>query len=322
METTQFPEESEEKRKSRVRAYLSLWIIVAILVGAAPLLALKGRYGLVLFVSIPFSIGVASALIASRNKMHTKAKYLLLIPFAPLGILALVLAFFAREGIICILMSLPIVSIPLVLGGFVGYVIQKHYWSKYFVLLFVFMINTGAYVHDKSNTDFETCIVEDSVVVNAAPDVVWKKLSHRFVFGKADNFFLANGVSFPLSMELKTSQGCNSLFCVYNNGIVNAIVDSLVPERLIRFSLHEPPVSMKETTIYSDVEPDHIRGRILVDYGSFRLIPHNGKTILKATTRFKSNLGPKFYWKLWSEYLVNRLHQHVLEKISQSCKNH
>jgi hypothetical protein len=234
MENEEFHQESEGKRKARVRAYLIFWCIIALIIGTAPLLAIRGNYGLVLFL--------------------------------------------------------------------------------------VFMINTGAYVSDKSNSDFETCLVQDSVVIDAGANEVWEKLSHPFTFGQADNFFLSNGVSFPMSMQLKTSSDCNSLFCVYNNGIVNATVDSLVNGELIRFSLPAPPVSMRETTIYHDVEPDHIRGRILVDYGSFRLVPRNEKTILIASTQFKSNIGPKFYWKLWSKYLVSRLHQHVLEKISRSCE--
>jgi hypothetical protein len=298
-----------------VRTRIIMWCFITVLLIAAPWLALRGRYGSTIFVSIPLSVGMLSALIASLKKKRNVGS---LIAFSLIPALVTLIIFFlvAGEGFICLLMATPLLIIPLFIGAAIGYAIQNHYWSKYVGMVLIFFLNTAAYVKDAADPEFDVITIRDEIVIDAPPAKVWEQLSHRFEFGSAGNFFLSNGVSFPTSMELQSANGCNSLYCVYNNGVMTASVDSLVPERLLYFTFHEPPVSMKETSLYHDVEPHHIRGRILIDYGSFSLVPRSdGKTVLIATTQLRNNIGPHFYWRWWSSYLMNQTHRHVLEKI-------
>lgn len=298
-----------------------MWLVTALLVSLAPLLALRGNYGYVLFMTLPLSVGLIGSLLFSL-KQKRKFGNLFALSLIPLGVLLLGFLVIAREGFICVLMALPLTFVPLTIGVAMGYAIQDHYWSKFVGILIVFVLNTGAYVGDRQINKFDVVQVHDEMIIDASPSKVWVQLSQPFEFGDADNFFLANGVSFPQSMELQSSNNCNSLYCVYNNGIITASVDNLIPERLLYFSFHEPPVSMKETSLYADVEPDHIRGRILIDYGSFTLEEtSDGKTRLVATTQFRSNIGPQFYWRWWSSYLMHQTHEHVLEKIKASAEN-
>jgi len=60
---------------------------------------------------------------------------------------------------------------------------------------------------------------------------------------------------------------------------------------------------------------------VLVDYGSFRIVPlANGDVKVIATSQFKNSLGPRFYWNWWEGYLLNKIHEHVLEKIKEKSE--
>jgi hypothetical protein len=318
------PDEQEFKRKENIRLVrmrIAMWMIVALLIGLAPWLALQGKYGSTLFLTTPFSVGLLLALLKSFGRKN-KMKELLLIMIFPVLLIAIIFLVVGKEGFICILMAIPIVVGPMVLGVATGYLVQNFYWSKYVAMIFVFMLNTSMYMYDsKKKSDFETQTITTTIVIHAPKEKVWEKLVHHFEFGSADNFFLEHGVSYPLSMELQNSSGCSSLLCQYSNGLITGKIDSLIPGSLMRFSFSDAPVSMKETSLYSDVEPKHIRGKVIIDYGSFRIVPLNGGDVeVIATSEFRSSLGPHFYWNWWGAYLVDKMHEHVLEKIKEKSE--
>ncbi|EMG08600.1 hypothetical protein LEP1GSC151_5171 [Leptospira interrogans serovar Grippotyphosa str. LT2186] len=78
---------------------------------------------------------------------------------------------------------------------------------------------------------------------------------------------------------------------------------------------------MKETSLYGEVEPKHIRGKVWAVLGEFRLIEvSENKTKVIATTEYVNGIGPKFYWKLWGDYLIDEIHRHVLTKIKNNIE--
>jgi hypothetical protein len=310
--------ENENRKKENVRLVrmrILMWIMLTILICVAPSLALIGEYGPALFLTVPFSIGILTALLKSLGRKN-RMRELLFITLIPILILVLVFLIIDKEGLICILMAAPIIIGPLIIGLAVGYTIQNYYWSKYVAMIFIFMLNSSMYMYETKHSAFETEIVTTTIIIHATKEKVWNELTQPFEFGQADNFFLEHGVSYPMSMELKNNNGCNSLFCQYSNGNISGKVDSLIPNQLMRFSFSDAPVSMKETSLYSDVEPKHIRGKVLIDYGAFRIVPlENGNVEVIATSQFRSSLGPHFYWNLWGEYLIDKMHEHVLQKL-------
>ncbi|EMN92364.1 hypothetical protein LEP1GSC108_1205 [Leptospira weilii str. UI 13098] len=214
------------------------------------------------------------------------------------------------------MMALPIFYVLFLVGAAFGYLIQFRIWSKYLLLLIVFTFNISAYVYDRYDSKFETNEVQTSLVVHAPAEEVWKRITSPFTFGEADHFFFRNGISYPVSMKLVQENGRSLLAVDYSNGTTVAAVTTLDENDRMGFSFPEPQITMVETSLYREVEPKHIRGKIWAVFGEFRLVPIS-KTEVKivATTRYVNSLGPKFYWKLWADYLMDELHQHVLRKI-------
>jgi hypothetical protein len=75
-------------------------------------------------------------------------------------------------------------------------------------------------------------------------------------------------------------------------------------------------VPMKEFSMYDSVHAEHLKGYFQPQYGEFRIIPVNShQCILTAETSYSYKITPVFYWRWWSDYLVDAMHQHVLGNI-------
>ncbi|EMO22254.1 hypothetical protein LEP1GSC168_2663 [Leptospira santarosai str. HAI134] len=312
--------ESPESISSTRRAigFWSLGFMVVLLLFfliSAPFFALSGSYGVALFIAIPFSIGILAAFARSFYKRATLGE-IFTITLLPGGILILGFLLIGKEGFICLLMAIPLAYVPLLIGACIGYNIQNRIWSKYLVVLIVLFFNISAHVFDRIDEGSQTNEVRTSIVVHSSSQNVWKKISSSFEFGEAKNFFFRNGVSYPISMKVVHKNGRRLLECEYTNGATSAFIGEFIENSVMNFKFPEPQVTMKETSFYGNVEPKHIRGRIWASFGEFRLIPvGNGEVKIEATTRYSNGLGPKFYWKLWSDYLIDEMHEHVLQRI-------
>ncbi|EMY78686.1 hypothetical protein LEP1GSC060_0584 [Leptospira weilii serovar Ranarum str. ICFT] len=313
-----------QNRTSKTKPTITLFVLGGLLlffIISAPFWALNGEYGAVLFITFPFSIGLLTGFIISLYTKDTKRVlpkifYAMAATVVTVVISILVFLSYGKEGVICIVMAFPLVYVPLLLGALFGSYIQKRIWSKYFLILMILLFNVSAHVYDRNDQKFEEHEVETWIEVNSSKKEVWDRITSPFEFGEAENFFLRNGVSYPISMRIEEQNGNRLLYCVYTNGTTSANVDSFLDREKISFTFPEPQVTMKETSFYGEVEPKHIRGKIWAVFGEFRLVEvSENKTKVVATTGYVNNLGPKFYWELWEDYLLDEVHRHVLVKI-------
>ncbi|PJZ58827.1 hypothetical protein [Leptospira barantonii] len=316
-----------EKRKFKVAQIITACVIAGALIAFlifAPFWALNGNYGYVLFIAYPFSLGALGGFLISiftKDAVRTFG-YVFKVTFILTILSILVFFVYAKEGIICILMALPIVYVLLFIGTLFGSVIYQRVFSKYLLILTVLFFNVSAYLYDYGDKESDLHEVRTWVEVDASKKEIWEKLVSPFEFGEANNFFLRNGVSYPISMKIVEYNKKRILYCDYTNGSASADIDSFVNQEKISFSFPEPQVTMKETSLYGEVEPKHIRGKIWAKSGEFQLMEISGnRTKLIAVTKYVNNLGPKFYWELWENYLVDEMHLHVLNKVKEKLES-
>jgi len=83
--------------------------------------------------------------------------------------------------------------------------------------------------------------------------------------------------------------------------------------RLLAFDVKSQPPAMKELSIYSDVHPPHLDDYFIAKRGQFELKPlPDGTTLLEGTTWYQNRYWPAPYWRLWSDYVMDGLHNRVL----------
>ncbi|EMN02559.1 hypothetical protein [Leptospira noguchii] len=311
------------KTKGIVTFYI-FGILFLVFLFTAPFWALKGEYGMALFIAFPFSIGLLMwfhLLFIFTKTPKRKFLYIGIATILSAGFSIFTFLVFGKEGLICILMAFPIAFLLIFIGALVGSYIYMKNLSKYLVILIVLFFNVSAYIYDRNNKNFEKQKVQTSIEINASKKEIWNQIVSPFEFGEAENFFLRNGVSYPVFMRIVEQNGKLFLLCKYTNGTISANVDSFENLERFSFSFPEPQVTMKETSLYGEVEPKHIRGKIWAVLGEFRLVEvSENKTKIVATTEYVNSLGPKFYWKLWEDYLIDEIHLHVLSKIKNKIE--
>ncbi|EMJ54588.1 hypothetical protein LEP1GSC013_2010 [Leptospira interrogans serovar Valbuzzi str. Duyster] len=301
-------------------------VMSVLLLLTAPFWALNGEYGTVLFIAFPFSIGLLMEfhflfIFAKTLTIKRKLLYVGIVTILSAGFSIFIFLIFGKEGLICILMAFPIAFLFIFMGVWIGSYIYLKNLSKYLVVLIVLCFNVSAYIYDRNDRNLEKQKVQTSLEINASKKEVWNRIISPFEFGEAGNFFLRNGVSYPVSMRIVKQNEKLFLFCNYTNGTTSANVDSFENLERFSFSFSEPQVTMKETSLYGEVEPKHIRGKVWAVLGEFRLIEvSENKTKVIATTEYVNGIGPKFYWKLWGDYLIDEIHRHVLTKIKNNIE--
>ncbi len=277
----------------------------------------SGSYGWTLFTVIPFSIGLTVGVFTNtfQSKSLLKGFSVVMLVVLVFSLLLLVCGF---EGAICILMALGMICLPAALGLLVGYRIRNIH--KTFMLVFIVVLNSSATVYDKVDTSKVSSTAVESLIINASKERVWEVLTHPVDFSLNDNFFFKAGVSYPKSMKIEydKEQHC-FLCCNFNNGFTRLKIDRIDSLKSIHFSFQEPIAPMKELTFYSSIDAPHLNeGYFMPSYGEFAIEPINSNQCkIIATTAYSYKITPVFYWKLWADYLVNKMHSSVLKDIKK-----
>lgn len=86
--------------------------------------------------------------------------------------------------------------------------------------------------------------------------------------------------------------------------------------RLLKFSVTSQPSPMKESSWYPDLHPVHLDGFLVSEGGQFELEPlPNGRTRLTGTTWYRHEIRPSWYWRPFSDAIIHRIHERVLEHV-------
>ena len=78
---------------------------------------------------------------------------------------------------------------------------------------------------------------------------------------------------------------------------------------------------MEEWTFYSSLDAPHLEGYLVSERGRF-LIENlgDGTTRLEGTTWYRHRMWPAGYWRLWSDFLMHRIHRRVLRHIKTEAE--
>jgi hypothetical protein len=81
------------------------------------------------------------------------------------------------------------------------------------------------------------------------------------------------------------------------------------------------PAPLKEISFW-DVNAPHLHDYFVSKQGQFKLttLP-NGNTLLEGTTWYYHDIKPVFYWGLWSNYIIHKIHDRVLNHIKRNAED-
>lgn len=297
-------------------------LAVCLLIGYVSVMYLKS-YGWLVFFVIPFLMGFLPSYIVNRWKHLSKEEsdtlsFLnLSLSFFCLGLACVGLLVFAIEGAICIAMASPLIILVVWFGSLIGRLAGTRYkvppGGTSALLLFCTL---AAAVVDAGSGVPDLIPVRTSVVVKAPIEQVWTNVISFSEIPPPEDWIFKTGISYPVNATID-GQGVGAIrYCNFSTGSFVEPITAWEEPTLLQFSVKEQPIPMSELNPFWDVHPPHLDGYFQSHKGQFKLTAISEReTLLEGTTWYTVNIQPEFYWSLWSDFIVHRIHQRVLDHI-------
>ena len=290
-----------------------------------------GQYGWGLFVGIPFFLGLNSTMIYGFHYPRSLGRCLLVSLFS-VGLVGAALVGFAIEGVICLAMALPL-AIPLALfGGLIGYVLQKRVYpaNTLRVASVVCLLMPGLILIEYGMGETPPLYeVKTSVVIKSDLPTVWTHVVTFSQLPPPTEAMFKTGIAYPIRAEMHGSGVGAERHCVFSTGAFVEPITVWDEPRLLAFGVSGQPPAMEELSIYRNLHPPHLDNYFVAKRGQFELKPlPDGTTLLEGTTWYQNRYWPAPYWHVWSDYVIDEIHNRVLlhikslaEQDSQKARN-
>jgi len=302
-------------------AFVTAVVVAALLGVALALLGLYGsarsRYGWTIFVVTPFAVGFVSAALTTYRQEPTPWR------FVRAGALAAVtagLGFFTMgaEGLVCLLMALPITVPCAIVGALVAFLVQARRQAMPTVLgAIICLVPLGLIIEPSLPDAPPAHTVRSAIEIDAPPTVVWAHLiEFEPIAAPLDSWFFRAGVAYPISAALN-GHGVGAVrVCDFSTGRFVETIRVWDEGRELMFTVDEAPPALEEWTPYKHVHPAHLTGYLVAESADFRLamLP-GGRTRLEGTSLYRNHMWPSSYWELWSEAIVTQIHRRVFEHV-------
>jgi len=244
-----------------------------------------------LFMWLPFVMGATSTMIYGYKNTSDRPK-LFNISILTLIIYCLGLLLFAWEGIICLLMVLPIGLFFTWVGCLVGYAVVKYRLNNTPAAVILFFVSVPCLMsfENTQNDKEELRSVTTSIEINASPEQVWKNVIAFPQLNDPTELIFKAGIAYPINATID-GKGVGAIrHCNFSTGsFVEPIIVWNEPV-LLRFSVSDQPEPMKEMSPYN-IHPTHLNGYCISKQGQFKLTTlANGHTLLEGTTSYVNKI--------------------------------
>lgn len=280
-------------------------------------------YGWGLFVGLPFSIGLAAALLYGAHEPRGLGACLS-VAVAAITLFGGILLIVAIEGVFCLIMAWPLGAGLGALGGLVGYLIQRREPAPPRGVLVVLLCGLPALMGAESAVGGEASLlpVRTSVEIAAPPAAVWRHVVTFSELPPPSELLFRAGIAYPQHAEI-SGQGVGAVRrCVFSTGPFVEPITVWDEPRLLRFTVTAQPPAMKETTPYGHIDAPHISNFLVSEGGQFELteLP-GGRTRLTGTTWYRHRIWPADYWRVWSDWILHSIHLRVLHHIQHETES-
>ncbi|MBT2556202.1 hypothetical protein J7E24_00235 [Hymenobacter sp. ISL-91] len=273
---------------------------------------------------IPAALGAVTAHFTPR----TASRWWRLVfgPFLTVLLFLVTALLFHLEGMICVLMIFPLFIITAGLGALLYYDLTKDKSDQtktYVVATFALLPFVLAPVESQLTTPDEYRRVENTIVIAAPAEVVWKHIVRVPPITAQDlGPSLVDRLGFPRPVEATLShEGVGGVRrATFERGVeFLETIDVWEPQRRISFSIVPNTATIPPTTFDEHVT---VGGRFFdVLRGTYELEPAGpGRTrlVLYSQQRLSTRINP--YAGLWTGYIMSEIQRRILEVIRRRCE--
>jgi uncharacterized membrane protein YhaH (DUF805 family) len=301
-------------------AAIVITLIVTLLLVLASVY-LMPSYGFTLFIGVPFFAGFLATILygARAERSFNQSAGTALLAVALLGVILLILA---TEGIVCLLMALPLAAGEAVAGALIAHLLMNRHHETGFATLSNLAILPCLLVYEHAApapAAFRSVVTE--VHINAPIETVWQQVVSFSEIPAPNEWLFRAGIAYPEKAQLD-GRGVGAIrHCIFSTGeFVEPITVWDEPNRLA-FDVSAEPDPLRELSPYGHIRTPHLAGYFSSKHGEFRLVrAPDGGTRLSGTTWYALRYEPELYWSAWSDYLIHRIHLRVLRHIKTQAE--
>jgi hypothetical protein len=280
------------------------------------------HYDLGLMIGTPLVVSFLSAFCTSFKQTVTYYRALTDSVLSILVLAGLILVS-ALDGLICILMALPIAFVQALIGAALGRWIGSVGNSKLATILPVMSIvlvpGMLTVEHVTMQPEVKRKVVT-TVLVNAPIQRVWNSVVAFPRIAQPPSGILSLGIAYPLESYIKGTGVGAIRHCVFTTGSFIEPITHWQAPSLLAFDVTKSPPPMREISIYGNIDPPHLRDFMDSHHGQFRLFERDGHVVLEGTTWYTHRLSPQWYWGPISDHIIYRIHERVLNHIKANCE--
>jgi hypothetical protein len=287
--------------------------------------SILGTYGWTVFTAIPFIASIAAAILYGWRKERTILECMK-VSIISLLIMACILLLIPFEGVICLLMAAPLAVGIGVVGGAVGYLIQVNLPRSEsmtrlmgcFAIILPLLI-AGEYLTPTEVPEYKNV---DTIEIAAPPAVVWKYLIDFPPIGPPTDWVFKTGIAYPMRARIE-GRGVGAIrHCIFTTGEFVEPINVWVAPHQLRFGVLAQAPPMHELSLYPDLHPPHLDNYLVARQGQFLLTDTpGGKTKLEGATWYQNYMGPSPYWRIWSDWIIHRIHLRVMNHVKALAEN-
>lgn len=276
-------------------------------------------YGLALFLLLPAFMGACPVIIYGRKEPVSSGQALVF-AVTTLSLYGFGLMLFAIEGLICILMAFPLALLFAWIGSLVGQSLLKKLPNdaSKLMLLLIFLIPLTGFVERNAEPQLNSVVT--SIEIAADAKTVWKNVIEFPQLNEPDELLFKAGIAYPINAKIEGSGVGAVRYCNFTTGSFVEPITVWDEPKLLAFDVDQQPEPMKELSFW-DIDAPHLHDYFVSVKGQFKLtqLP-NGNTLLEGTTWYYHDIKPGFYWKLWSEHIIHKIHYRVLDHIKVNAE--
>lgn len=319
------PEASGEPREARapLGAFLTAvaaGALVGVLTATFGVYTVRS-YGGVLFLAAPYVMGVVSAFVIGRRSVLATRGNALRASVTAIGVVGLALAATAFEGLVCLVMASPLALVLNLFGATTGWALMQRSSGAGPIGLGLLMLPMAVLVEPSATPPPAVREVLTIVEIAAPPSKVWPVVIAFPPMDEPGDLLSRAGIAYPMSARIDGSGVGAIRYCEFSTGAFVEPITAWEQDRRLAFDVTASPPPMREWSPYGAISAPHLTGFLRSRRGEFRLVPlENGGTRLEGRTWYEVDMGPQWYWQLWSDWIIHRIHRRVLDHIRQQVE--
>ncbi len=272
-------------------------------------------------MAVPAVSGYLTVALAHRRNVVTNVRRALLLPQASIILSSLLALLFGYEGLICLVIWVPLGIFMSAMGGLIAYNLKHQHgiiWPAVLALPPALLP-----IEAKLSFDDSTTRVTSNIVVEAAPSAVWEQVKSVPMIRPDEmpaSWVHRMGFPRPLAATLSHEGVQGVRIATFERGLVfEETVTEWMPEEKLAFRIEVDPASVPPEALDEHVV---IGGRYFdVLHGTYTLTrTPEGHTLVRLESTFRLSTHINAYAGLWTEAIMDRIQLDILSVIKRRAE--